>query len=208
MAMPDAPDMMPLVAPDPEPSPRDRFRRVLHDRAGCTDDVVWYLDQARPTFATDPQVRLAVEELVDHLGRFLQFLPERDEHLGCSIWSSPTAARLAIVVEEPSVARTRLPQFARLRDGILTSGTIHLEAQASVLCVICGEDTRGSLEEALTVRRASDQLRLVTLGGLVTLARLVESGQVTHLAAVQILRPARALADPLISLLGRVRSSS
>ncbi len=103
MAMPDAPDMMPLVAPDPEPSPRDRFRRVLHDRAGCTDDVVWYLDQARPTFATDPQVRLAVEELVDHLGRFLQFLPERDEHLGCSIWSSPTAARLAIVVEEPSV---------------------------------------------------------------------------------------------------------
>ena len=207
MAMPDAPDMMPLAAHALEPSPRDRFRRLLRDRAGCTDDVVWYLDQAIPTFATDPQVRLAVEELVDHLGRFLQFSPERDEHLGCSTWTSTTGARLAVVVEDPVVARTRLPQFARLRDGVLTSGTIHLESQVSVLCVVCGEDPRGSLEEALTIRRASDQLRLVTLGGLVTLARLVESGQVTHLAAVQILRPARALADPLIALLGRVRPS-
>jgi hypothetical protein len=205
MAMPDAPDMMPVAAPLPELSPRDRFRRLLHDRAGCADDVAWYLDQAIGTFPTDPQVRLAVEELVDHLGRFLHFAPERDEHLGCSIWTSTSAARLAVVLEEPSIARTRLPQFARLRDGILTSGAIHLEAQVSVLCVVCGDDPRGSLEEAVTIRRAPDQLRLVTLGGLVTLARLVETGQVTHLAAVQILRPARALADPLISLLGRVR---
>jgi hypothetical protein len=195
------PDSIPSdEAPDPA---RLRLRDVLADRVGGIDDLVWYLDRALPDFSRDAEARVAVEELVDHVGRRLGFATGHDEPLGCSVWSSPGGDRLAVIVEQARDARVRLAPLLRALDALLASLPVASSRQVTALCVLCGEGNAADAEAAVTVRRAGDRCRLATLDALVKLARIVEAGRATHDDALLALRPARALADAFIDAIER-----
>ncbi len=208
MATPDLPTPDPVQAFEAEPhAARARLRGVLTDRVGGVDDLVWYLDRALPDFDGNPEARLATEELVDHLGRMLGFDAGHDELLACSVWASPGGARLAVVVERPHRARTRIGPLARALDALLASLPVASSREVSALCVLCGDGDPAEAEATVTVRRAMDRCRLTTLPALVALARLVESHRLAHEDAGLVLRPARPLNDPLIQLLERTAKS-
>ena len=70
-------------------SPREWFRGYLKRHTIGTADLTWYFVQSVPRFGSDPEVRLAVEELVDQLGRILGFDAVRDEDADRAVWTSP-----------------------------------------------------------------------------------------------------------------------
>jgi hypothetical protein len=204
VATPDLPEPDPIEPSDEEQHPaRLHLRRVLADRVGGIDDLVWYLSRALPDFTRDDEARIAVEELVDHVGRLLGFTTTHDEQLACSVWSSTAGLRLAVIVEQATQARTRIGPLGRALDALLASLPVASSREVSALCVLCGDGDAAATEAAVMVRRAADRCRLTTLDALVALARMVEAGHVSHEEAVLVLRPARVLADPLIQLLER-----
>jgi hypothetical protein len=191
-----------LTAPDtpaaPE-SPRLRFRRFLADRIGGVAEAAWYFEQATPRFVADPEARLVVEELIDHLARLMLFEVEREDEAGLSVWSSASGPQLVVAAMDTTEAIVSLGRLSRSRDELRAGGRLRPELPASTLGVICGEGRYRMLEHAVGLRRVSDPIRLVSLEALLTLARTVEAGALPHAVAVMLLQPPAAFADPLIT---------
>ena len=66
---------------------------------------------------------------------------------------------------------------------------------------MCGAVNERLLNEAVGLRRASGQVRLLTIDALSALTGLAEPGTLTHDQVVSVLRPASALADTTVALL-------
>ena len=179
---------------------RDRFRTFLSTHVTTAHALRYYIDEALPAFSDDSQVRLAVEELVDHAGRLLGFSVARDDEWTWSVWRSPGKARLIVRVDTAAGAAAGLGQFARQRDIVaLAEGDSPLERPTGLI-VVCGELQPRLLEDAVVVRRAADHMRLVTIDALVTLVTRTRAGGASHVDAATILRPASAFVDPLVAL--------
>ena len=65
----------------------------------------------------------------------------------------------------------------------------------------CAAPHERLLNEAVSLRRASRHVRIVSINALTELARLADSATLTHDQIVTVLRPASALADAAIALL-------
>lgn len=200
----DRPGPAPAPPTTPEPAsadaPRQRFRRYLRAEVATVSDTRWYLDQSTKQFELDDEVRLAVEELVDHLGVLMQFEATYDEDLGASVWSSPGGVRLVVSVVGAAAVIARLGHVARLCGASSEREAEGAIVPATGLIVICGAPNRRRVEDAVRLRRDVD-IRIVTLDALAMLAELVKSTRLSHAAAVRVLQPAAAIADTLIQAL-------
>lgn len=193
-----------LAAPDipaPADSPRLRFRRFLGERVGGVAEAAWYFEQATPRFSEDPEARLVVEELLDHLARLMLFEAGREDEAGLSVWSSPSGPQLVVTAMDTTEALVCLGRLSRHYDELRASGRLRSGHPASTLGVICGEVRYRLLEQTVELRRMSEPVRLVSLEALLMLARALEAGALSHGVAVALLQPLAAFADPLIMLL-------
>ncbi len=187
-------------------SPRQYLRRHLRQTAKRPSDLRWYFDQALGAFSQDAEVRLAVEELVDHLGGLLGFDVARDDPAERATWSSGHVQLLVWVLDMP-MAVARLSRLAHVREAALHSPGTAADDRVSGLVVVCGPVNHRLLEDTVALRRVQDQVRLVTVDGLMALGAAVERG-LPHQDARTLLQPAGALADPLVTLVARVSSRS
>jgi hypothetical protein len=195
-----APDFPAASGDGPTATPRHRFRTFLSDHVTTAHALEFYVEQALPRFAHDGQVRLAVEELVDHAGRLLGFTVARDDDWEWSVWRSPGLARFVVNVETPAGAAAGLGQFARQRDIVTLSDGESAAEPTTGVTVVCGEGHQRLIEDAVVVRRAADHVRLITTGALIRLVTRARSGRASHADALTIFRPAGAFADALVSL--------
>ena len=194
-------------APAPE-SPRQHLRDHLAAHVTAVSDLTWYFDRALPRFHEGTEVRLAVEELVDHLGRAMGFAVDRpDQDDACAVWSSAAlGARLLVWALDAPTTIARAGSFSRTRDQLLPQLHAPTLDRVSSLCVICGPVDRRLMQDAIVLRRAAEQVRLVTVDALMALGGLVERRCLTHEAAITVLRPQSALADPLVRMLSESRT--
>lgn len=181
-------------------TPRQYFRRFLGLNAPSLADLGWYFDQAVPRLSEGPEVRLAVEELVDQVGRIVGFDVAREEDDGYGVWLSPSSSMLLVWVLDDATALRHIGHAARVSDAMLAGGDAPPNVDATCLFVLCGAVNRRLLDGTVALRRASDDVRLVTLESLRLLAALVERRVLTHDGALLLLRPASAFADPIVSL--------
>jgi hypothetical protein len=181
-------------------TPRQYFRRFLGLNAPALADLGWYFDQAVPRFSEGSEVRLAVEELVDQVGRIVGFDVAREEDDGYGAWSSAGGSVLLVWVLDAATALRQIGHAARARDAMLASGDAPPNVDATCLFVLCGAVNRRQLDGTVALRRASDHVRLVTLESLRLLAALVERRALTHDGALLLLRPSSAFADAVLSL--------
>lgn len=181
-------------------TPRDYFRRFLRQNAPGAADLAWYFDQALPRFGEGDDVRLAVEELIDQIGRILGFEAQRDEADGYGVWSSAGGSHLLVWAVDAGMAQRQIGHAARARDAWLAGSTAPAGAQATCLLVLCGNVNQGLLNETVALRRASDHVRLITVESLRVLASLAESRVVTSEGARLLLAPPSAFADPMVAL--------
>jgi hypothetical protein len=189
-----------VTAPDDTAeTPRQYFRRFLAQNAPALADLSWYFDQALPRFSEGPDVRLAVEELIDQVGRVLGFDARRDDRDGYGLWTM-AGAHLLVWVLDGGMAIRQVGHAARSRDAWLASQDAPAGAEATCLFVLSGDVNVRLLDDTVALRRASDYVRLITIDSLRTLASLVEGQVLTPEGTRLLLRPSSAFADPMIAL--------
>jgi hypothetical protein len=181
-------------------TPREYFRRFLSQHAPGAPELAWYFDQALPRFSEGAEVRLAVEELIDQIGRIAGFDVVRGEADGYGVWSAPSGWHLLVWVLDGATATRQIGHAGRARDAWQAGATAPAGARGTCLLVLCGEVNHRLLDDTVAVRRASDHVRLITVDSLRVLASLVESRVVTTDGARILLSPAGAFADPMIAL--------
>ena len=181
-------------------TPRQYFRRFLGENAPGTPELAWYFDQALPHFSEGVDVRLAVEELIDQVGRIIGFDAKRDETDGYGVWASGADEHLLVWVLDAATTLRQIGHAGRARDAWLASAAAPAGARASCLVVVCGEVNARLLDDTVGLRRASDHLRLISVDSLRVLASLVESRVVTADGARLLLSPAGAFADPMVAV--------
>jgi hypothetical protein len=183
-------------------SPRQYFRRHLQQHTLASSDLVWYLDESVPGFAGSAEVRLAVEELVDRLGEFLGFGVGRDDTQPYAVWTSPLGPRLVVRVDSGARAIATMASALHCRTQLRATLDVARDDDLTCLYALAGTCDERLLDEAVALRRASRQLRLITIPSLLSLAGAVERGRLAHRGALDLLRPASALADAVVDLIG------
>jgi hypothetical protein len=185
--------------------PRIRFRR--HLRSGVVDLIQMreHLARAVPQLTTDPEARVAVEELVSHAGSLLGFSTARDPTEEVDVWTSATGVTLMVGVAHAVHMPSALVALTQARErGLVSSGDA--ARRVSVLCVVCGSQVDWRrLEDAVALRRTLHDLRLVSVDALLTLVGLRGDRVLAHTDAVALLRPADSRADAMIDIVARYR---
>ena len=186
--------------PQAEDAPRVRFRRFLATRMGGVEEGAWYLETVRPRLA-DEQALLAAEEVVNHLGRLMGFEAARQGESAVSTWSSSSGAQMRVAIVDAGDAIAAFSRAARACEA-LDVASAREGRPDGLLCVVCGDDRRHALEQALEVRRMSRSVRLVSIDALLALARSVEAATIPHDLAAAAVAPGVS-ADRLVTLLAR-----
>jgi hypothetical protein len=182
---------------------RIRFRRYLTAHVTNVADLSWYLEQSLPGVA-EPQVRLAVEELLDHLGRLMGFEVRRLADEDCAVWALDARPRLLVRMLDGAEAPARLNGLVLARDTLAAVGALPSPHDVTCLAVVDDARLARAPDEAVLLRRGLGQVRLVTVAALVALGRACEGRGVSPADAVQLLQPAGAFADRLIALVARL----
>ena len=182
---------------------RIRFRRHLAAHVTNVADLSWYLEQSLPGVA-EPQVRLAVEELLDHLGRLMGFEVRRLADEDCAVWALDARPRLLVRLLDGAAASARLSALVLARDTLAAVGALPSANEVTCLAVVDDAGPERAPDEAMLLRRGLAQVRLVTVAALVALGRACEGRGVSPADAVQLLQPAGAFADGLIALVARL----
>jgi hypothetical protein len=179
-------------------SPRHRFRQFLADRMGGVSEASWYFDQVMPKFADDPEARLAAEELLDHVGRLLQFGAERADDADVSVWTMRRGTRIAVALVDAFDAVAAMGRAVRAVEEQRKDEAHEGGGPTALLCVMSGEFRRRPIEQLLEVRRMSQSVRVVGLPSMLALARAVEAGALSAAAAAALLEPG-VFADPIVA---------
>jgi hypothetical protein len=183
-------------------SPRARFRRHLRSGEMDLDQIRRHIESAATQVELDSEARLALDELVSHIGWLLGFESDRDEAEDIDVWVSGRAARLVVHVVRGETLIGQLSNLARARDRLLASTSMPAR-DVSILCVVSGVAPNWRhLEEVIVVRRLGGHIRAVSIDSLLTLAAARANG-LRHVDVVALLRPQRALADGMIDILAR-----
>jgi hypothetical protein len=182
-------------------SPRQFFRRHLHRHTATAADLAWYLEQSVPRFSGSAEVRLAVEELVDRLADFLGFTTDRQDGDDFSRWQSPTGHLFLAWTIDEAHAVAAIASGGRVRDRVLASLSVPSSELATCLFVVCGAVNERRINDGVSLRRATDHARVITVSALAELAARAGSASIGHAEVVSILRPASVVADAVVSLL-------
>ena len=95
-----------------------------------------------------------------------------------------------------------MASLTHTRARLLATLDVGRDDNLSCLCVLAGSVDERLLNEAVALRRASRELRLVSTSSLLALAERVEAGRLSHAEVLTLLRPASALADGVIAIAG------
>ncbi len=166
---------------------------------GGVHEAVWYFEQVRPRLPGDEQAQLAAEEVLDHVGRLMGFETARLDDAAVSTWSSPSGLRMRVALVHTREAVVGLSRATRACD-TLDHERARPGTPDGLLCVVCGDDSRDALEQALELRRMSRPVRLVGVNAVLALADSLEASALSHDLAAAALAPG-ASADGLISAL-------
>jgi len=194
-----------LAEADLVETPRQFFRRHLLRHTATAADLAWYLEQSVPRFSGSPEVRLAVEELVDRLGDFLGFTTRRNDGDDFSRWASPSGHHLAVWTNDEAHCVGTIAAGSRARDRLLASLVVPSSELLSCLFVVCGDVNERRINDGASLRRATDHARVITIDALARLASRAEPASITHEEAVAVLKPASVVADGIVSLLSTPR---
>lgn len=190
----------------PAESPRLFFRRHLEQRTATAADLAWYLDESTPRFAGSAEVRLAVEELVDRLGTFLGFGVARGESDASALWMSPLGPRLLVWVDSGVRAIATMTSALHRRTQLLATLDVGRDDDLTCLFVLVGTCDERLMNEAVTLRRASRQLRLISVPSLMSLTDAVDRGRLAHRETLGLLRPSSAVADGIVGVVAQGHS--
>ena len=189
---------------------RNRFRQFLDSNVKDVGEVRDYIEQCLRS--SGDQYCRALQDLVNHLGRFLGFGVTFGRYQGThgeigydGLWVSHTGLHIVVEVKttEAYSIDTSIP--VGYVDALISQKRIPDWDHALGLYVVGRKDSkRRHLESAIIGEKRTAQLRVVSCDSLLLLAEIMSQYDVTHEDILGILRPTSPSVDPLIQFVGAV----
>jgi hypothetical protein len=191
-------------------TPRERFRRFLKDNVTHVGEVRDYIEACLR--ASGDQYSRALQDLVNHLGRFLGFTVTFGRYQGVrgqvgfdGHWHSPSGFHIVIEVKSSETYAIRTATLTGYIDALISERQIADWDHALGLYVIGRPNAEiRQLDHAITAERRTHQLRLIAVESLLSLAELMNEYDVSHSDILAVLRPSGPTIDAVVVLMTRL----
>lgn len=189
---------------------RERFRGFLSrevDEVGQARDLIEGCLRKSGT-----QYARALQDLVNHTGHFLGFEVEHGRYQGVpgeighdGLWSSPTGFHVVIETKTTEAFHIKTSALVGYVNELISEQRISDWENAMGLYVIGNPDPEvKQLKNAIVAENKTDQLRIISIDALLSLAELLSKYDVSHEDALAVLSPSGPSIDPIASLMERI----
>jgi hypothetical protein len=193
---------------------RERFRRFLQENAKDVGQLRDYIQECLTT--SGPQYNRALQDLVNHIGLFLEFEVVFGRYQGVQgengfdgHWKSPKAFHIVTETKTTDVFAINALTLIGYIDGLIAEQKIPSWENALGLYVVGRPDAElKQLENAIIVQRRTHQLRVISVESLLSLAEMMTEYDVTHQDILDVLCPSGPRIDPLANLMARLVAQS
>jgi len=191
-------------------TPRERFRRFLKENVNEVGQIRDYIEECLRT--SGDQCNRALQDLVNHLGHFLGFDVIFGRYQGVQgqigfdgHWRSPTGFHIVVEVKTTEVYAIKTAALVGYIDGLISEKKIPSWDNALGLYVIGRPDPEiRQLENAIVAEKRTHQLRIISVGSLLSLAEMMNEYDIDHDDILSVIRPSGPMIDPIVSLMARL----
>lgn len=193
-----------------EDIPRERFRRFLRKNVHESGELRDYIEQCLRT--SGEQYNRALQDLVNYVGEFLGFTVEFGRYRGVQnqigfdgLWQSPTGLNIVVEVKTTETYAIRTATLVGYVDDLISEKRIPSWDTALGLYVVGRPDPElRQLENAIVAEKRTDQLRVISVESLLSLAEIMSEYDVTHDDILVLLTPSGPGIDALAGLISRI----
>jgi hypothetical protein len=189
---------------------RQRFRDFLDENVTEVGQVRDYVQECLK--APDTQHSRALQDLVNHVGRFLGFDVGFGRYAGVKgkigfdgHWKSPTGFHIVVEVKTSETFPIKTSALVGYVNEMIAEKTISDWDTVLGLYVVGNPKPEiQQLENSIVAEKRTQQLRIISADSLLSLAELMNGYDVEHEDVLALLRPASPTVDPVVSLIARL----
>jgi hypothetical protein len=191
-------------------TPRERFRQHLTENVTEIGQVRDYVEECLRN--KGDQYNRALQDLINHLGHFLEFSVTFGRYQGVQgqigfdgHWQSPTGINLVVEVKTTEVYSVKTSTLVGYIDELISTHVIPSWDQALGLYVIGRPDPEiRQLENSIIAEKRSDQLRIISVDSLLSLAEMMNEYDVNHENILAVIQPSGPAIDPIVELMANL----
>jgi hypothetical protein len=196
-------------------TPRCRFRRFLCDNIKTeVGPVRDYIEACLRT--SGEQYNRALQDLVNYTGQLLGFEVTYGRYHGVvgqigfdGHWVSPADFHLVVEAKTTEVYAINAATLVGYVDGLISEKKIPNWDHALGLYVVGRPDPEvHQLENAIIAEKRTNQLRVISVESLLSLAEMIADYGVSHSDILSVLRPSCPTVNPLVDLISRVAAAA
>lgn len=188
-------------------SARERFRRYLKENVTQTGQLRDYIEDCLRNSGS--QYSRVLQDLVNHLGHFLEFDIAFGRYQGVSgkigfdgHWVSPTGFHIVVEVKTTEAYSTKTAALTGYVDGLISEKQIPSWDLALGLYVIGRPDPDvQQIENAILAEKRTRQLRIISVDSLLSLAEMMDEYDVGHEDILAVIQPSTPTIDPIVELM-------
>lgn len=191
-------------------TPRERFRRFLKENVIEVGQVRDYVEECLRN--SGDQYNRALQDLVNHLGRFLGFEVAFGRYHGVQgqigfdgHWKSPTNFHIVVEVKTTDVYAVKAATLVGYVDELISEKKIPNWDSALGLYVVGRPDPEiRQLENAILAEKRTHQLRIISVESLLSLAEMMNEYDISHEDILAVIRPSGPTIDSVVDLMARL----
>lgn len=193
---------------------RERFRNFLRDNVKEVGQARDYIDECLRN--SGDQYYRALQDLINHLGHFLGFDVTFGRYAGIpkqigfdGLWTSPKRFSIVVEVKTTDTFAIKAATLVGYVDALISEKSIPNWAEAIGLYVVGRPDPNlHQLENAIIAEKRTDQLRIISVDSLRSLAEMMNERDMQHDDILALLRPSGPRIDPVVDLMKRLTTPS
>lgn len=193
-----------------ENTPRERFRNHLRENIKEIGEVRDLIEECLRE--AGDQYSRALQDLINHLGHFLGFKVNFGRYKGIvgeigydGYWVSPTNRHLVVEAKTTQAYAIKTSSIIGYINELISEKKIPEKELALGLYVVGRPDPNiTQFENAIIAEKRSDELRVVSVESLLSLAEMMEEYDITHEDIMAVLLPSGPNADSIVDLMIRM----
>jgi hypothetical protein len=192
-------------------TPRERFRQFLEKNVLEVGQVRDYVEECLRN--SGDQYSRALQDLVNYLGHFLGFDVTYGRYQGVQgeigfdgHWKSPTGFHVVVEVKTTDVYAIKVHTLVGYVDRLISSEKKIPNWDAALGLYVVGRSDKQlhQLDNAIIAEKRTQQLRIISVGSLLSLAELMTGYGLGHEEILSIIRPSGPAIDAVVDLMARL----
>ena len=191
---------------------RERFRRFLGENVSEVGQVRDYVEECLRN--SGDQYGRALQDLVNHIGCILGFGVTFGRYQGIhgqigfdGHWRSPTSFHIVVETKTTEAYAIKTATLVGYVDALISEKSIPSWDDALGLYIVGRPDSEiRQLENAIVAEKRTQQLRLVSVDSLLSLAEMTTQYDVGHEDILELVRPSGPTIDTVVELMQRLVS--